>query len=381
MDTDTLRADSEHVLSVKPSANPSAPLSVVPPQPVAKSPSDRTEPSSSGRTTPQSDNSTDGDDVITPLHCKPPTMPPSAMKPPAKPKHAKPPKTPTSPKRSKGVSKPTKSHKHKPHRPAKPTPPPVRPVRRSPLTPPAPTPAAHNAPTPPRRRPTYRMPRSLLPTWLPASAYRLSAEDEDDALGHRLMHLREKTDEEMEAFANAPACKPRPDRPPAFIQLNALCPVPPPPPPMKARLHAISPAARRAVATAERTASRERAAVTRKRSRAAAQLDARPCTPTGKPAGRAVSTRGGGASASARLEDRSVNERGSHTGRAQSNGAHTGVKKARHGNSGAASGGKGHAARALFEKHEGKKGWLVCKACRAAVWPPNCSKHLANCTA
>lgn len=42
-------------------------------------------------------------------------------------------------------------------------------------------------------------------------------------------------------------------------------------------------------------------------------------------------------------------------------------------------GGKSAVSKDAFSKHESKKGWLVCKACRADVWPPNCFKHVANC--
>lgn len=33
----------------------------------------------------------------------------------------------------------------------------------------------------------------------------------------------------------------------------------------------------------------------------------------------------------------------------------------------------------MFEKHPDRKGWVVCKKCDAAVWPPNCGKHLHHC--
>lgn len=33
----------------------------------------------------------------------------------------------------------------------------------------------------------------------------------------------------------------------------------------------------------------------------------------------------------------------------------------------------------LFVRHADKKGWVVCRRCAAAVWPPNCAKHAQNC--
>lgn len=33
----------------------------------------------------------------------------------------------------------------------------------------------------------------------------------------------------------------------------------------------------------------------------------------------------------------------------------------------------------LFEKQKGKKGCLVCKACRVVVWQPDCMKDISNC--
>jgi hypothetical protein len=32
-----------------------------------------------------------------------------------------------------------------------------------------------------------------------------------------------------------------------------------------------------------------------------------------------------------------------------------------------------------FVKHVDKKGWVVCRKCRTAVWPPNCAKHVQHC--
>lgn len=33
----------------------------------------------------------------------------------------------------------------------------------------------------------------------------------------------------------------------------------------------------------------------------------------------------------------------------------------------------------LFVKHPDKKGWVICRKCSAAVWPPNCNKHVQTC--
>jgi hypothetical protein len=42
-------------------------------------------------------------------------------------------------------------------------------------------------------------------------------------------------------------------------------------------------------------------------------------------------------------------------------------------------GGGGGGDSRMFTKHAEKKGWVVCRKCRTAVWPPNCTKHLQHC--
>jgi hypothetical protein len=98
---------------------------------------------------------------------------------------------------------------------------------------------------------------------------------------------------------------------------------------------------------------------------------------------------GVGVEGGSRAELAGVDESGLEESRTVSGGA--GVRKrGRIGNGrGIAVGASGHPPAGPFKaldgrhkqfvKHVDKKGWVVCRKCRTAVWPPNCAKHVQHC--
>lgn len=66
-----------------------------------------------------------------------------------------------------------------------------------------------------------------------------------------------------------------------------------------------------------------------------------------------------------------------HQQQQQSSSAVHSAKRGRH--SHGSSNNRTTTSREQFMKHESKKGWLVCKKCRASVWPPNIGKHDGTC--
>lgn len=423
MDTDTLRPEHADFAALKP-AHRSSKHSPAPSNPSAPcTPTTRpSAPSISAHTASQSEPSlTDGDNA---LSHKMPTSVATPAPPPtttiiSSPK-SKPPRPSAQPqsKKVKSTTATSKSHTTG-KRPAVIKSPPTV-VQSAPTPPAASTPndigksALKQSPKPVEpveqvrsdntdnnHRSICRIPPRLLPSWLPPSVlYWSDDDDDDDADFYRYVYLRRKTDAEMEAYAISPAPMQTSGKQKTGNHINqdkqgmqaALSSTLAPP---AATTRSRDAAARRVTDPPVQVNSRDRAAVhqnqhsshikqvpavsTRKRSRAAMQLDSvrsqddngRKSSPGSHARNAQYTTNGHVSGKSGHM--RSDADSRQTTAPGTSTPSH---KKARYGHG---SGGRTHASRDQFDKHETRKGWLVCKKCRASVWPPNIGKHDSTC--